>query len=268
MRLYREMDKDTFAKECDVDVSMITKWENNEPAPTCQELHVIAKALRVDMEYFFENLKNDDADYIFTSESDDKISSAMFLVSEMQMTNVARRIFIWRRLKEHLLEYKLNKYDNPRYLVKNTTKNQRKKLVACFEELFGNEYDEVIAGYVAGKNELSMLNNEILRRSEEHSQKEKEEKKRCDTETWKIYKTCMNYLNKALNNELVDLRYAGLAEEKLGEYLAEHHEGINDVVLKALHYELKIACKNDDEEGVRKVLEYMRKYGEALWERL
>lgn len=267
MRLYRGFDKDTFAKDCDVDVPTVTKWEKNIIAPTSQELYVIAKVLRVDMEFFFEELKNDD-DYIFISLDNSRMSAAMCLMTEIQISNVARKILLWRMIREELLHYVLRKYDNPRFLVKNTNKKQREDLVASFAQLFGNEYDEVIAGYVAGKNEISILENEILRRSEEHYQKEKEEKKRCDTETWKIYKTCINYLDKALNNELVDLRYAALAEEKLGAYLAEHNEGINDAVLKMLHDELKTACANDDEEGVRKVLAYLWKYGEALWERL
>lgn len=268
LRLFREMNEEKFAKMCEVDISTVAKWENEELAPTCQELFVIAKTLRVNMEYFFEELGNAESEWEYTLETCDNVSSSMYLLSEIQWTNVARRILLWRWLREKLLEHKLEKFNTPKYSVKYTTEKQRREVVACFEDLFENEYDEVIKGYVKGENELSKLQDEILRRSEEHRAKERAEKKRCETATWKAYKTCIDYLDKALNNEFVDLRYAAVAVEKLSEYLNEHNDGVNDIILQLVRDALKVSCENNDEENICRVLSFLDKYGEALWSQL
>ena len=107
----------------------------------------------------------------------------MILLSEIQWTHAARRIALWRLLREDLVSYRLQKLNTPKYSVKNTTKRQRKDVVSCLEHLFGDEYTDVIKGYVDGKNELSKLKDEIIMRVDEHIEKEQRRREKYDTST-------------------------------------------------------------------------------------
>lgn len=269
MRLHRNMDEETFAKRCNVDPSIVAQWENDQLAPTCQELYKMAKILHVHMDYFFEDLENTDDGIGFSSECCDYISLALCLLSEIPTANAPRKIILWRRLRDHLLEYKLKRLDTPKYAVKNTTEKQRREVVVSFGDLFRNEYGDVIEGYINGENEISLLSNERLKRWKEYSKKEGTElDAKENTDTWRVYVTCVEYLEKAVENEFVDLRYAAVAVDKLKEYLRNHHESISDIVLQAVYNELKLSCEKNDEENVRKVLDFLRKYGDALWSQL
>lgn len=119
-----------------------------------------------------------------------------------------------------------------------------------------------------GRNK-GLFDDEILERGDLHRQKERNERdKRADNVTWKAYRECIKYLSSALCNEFTDLRYAGVAVEKLGKYLTEHQEGINDSVLQLLYNEMKVSVEKDDEDNLRKVYMFLCKYEEALWSQL
>ena len=269
MRLYRNMDVEKLAKKCKVEPELIGKWENNDIMPSAQELYVISKALDVDMNYFFEEIGESDDWY--EGNEHNNLSSIILLLSESESVNPARRIFIWRWLKEQLVEYNLKKLDNPKFAVKNTTEKLREKIVWGFETIFDGEYDDVIREYVKGECEIMKLRDAIYDKSKEHSKCEDQEKERkTATDAWKAYKQCVDYLESALFNELVDLRYAALAVEKLGEYyeVSGRMVDINFIVLKYVHTQLGNYCEKEDVEGVRRMYEFLKNYGTALWSQL
>lgn len=269
MRLYRNMDVDSLAKKCKVEPEIIGKWENNDIMPSAQELYVISKALDVDMNYFFEEIG--ESDNWYEGNEHNNLSSIILLLSESESVNPARRIFIWRWLKEQLVEYNLKKLDNPKFSVKNTTEKLREKIVWGFEAIFDGEYDDVIREYVKGECEIMKLRDAIYDKSKEHSKCEEQEKERkTATDAWKAYKQCGDYLESALFNELVDLRYAALAVEKLGEYyeVSGRMVDINFIVLKYVHTQLGNYCEKEDVEGVRRMYEFLKNYGTALWSQL
>lgn len=268
MRLYRNMDVEKLAKKCKVEPELISKWENNDIMPSVQELYVISKALDVEMNYFFEEIGEDEEWY--EGNDHNNLSSIILLLSESESVNPARRMFIWRWLKEQLVEYNLKKIDNPRFAVKNTTEKQRKKIVWGFEAIFDSEYDDVIREYVKGECEIMKLRDAICDKSKEHSKCEDQEKERkTATDVWKAYKQCVDYLESALFNELVDLRYAALAVEKLGEYYeVRRMVDINFIVLKYVHTQLGKYCEKEDVEGVRRMYNLLKNYGAALWSQL
>ena len=269
MRLYRNMDVEKLAKKCKVEPELIGKWENNDIMPSAQELYVISKALDVDMNYFFEEIGESDDWY--EGNEHNNLSSIILLLSESESVNPARRIFIWRWLKEQLVEYNLKKLDNPKFAVKNTTEKLREKIVWGFEAIFDGEYDDVIREYVKGECEIMKLRDAIYDKSKEHSKCEDQEKERkTATDAWKAYKQCVDYLESALFNELVDLRYAALAVEKLGEYyeVSGRMVDINFIVLKYVHTQLGNYCEKEDVEGVRRMYEFLKNYGTALWSQL
>lgn len=266
LRLFRNMDEARFAERCKVDLSVVEGWENDTNIPTVMELHKIARVLQVSMDYFF---REQERDIESSEECCNAIITAMYLMTEIQNVNVGRRTLLWRMIREELLGYILKKLDIPKFSIKNTTEKQRREIVGSFDELFGDEYDEVILGYIKGKNELNLLKSEYFELGQKYKtaeQTEREEKN--ETSTWKIYTQCVHYLDRAINAEFVDLRYAGVAVEKLKEYLSEKHDGINDVVLRLVYQELKVYCESGNEEGVRRILLFMEKYGEALWSQL
>ncbi len=267
MRMYRKIEVEWFAKKCHVEPALILQWESGELIPTCEELHVLAKALNVNMEYFFEQLGDKDDEFGYLSPCSDELMNAMHFLSELPNVNVARRVLGWRFVREYIANYKLKQFDTPKYTVENTTEKQRKKVAFCFEDLFGDEYKEIIEGYVKGENELNLL-REGLR--QEHNDKIEFilRDKKCETEAWKVYKECLGYLSDALFNKFVDLRYAVVAAEKLGEYLANNHTNINDYVLQMVYDELKVSCENNDEDNVRRIYVFLWYYSDALWSQI
>ena len=80
----------------------------------------------------------------------------------------------------------------------------------------------------------------------------------------------MDYLESALLNELIDLRYAALAIEKLGEYynVRGRKVDINFIVLKYVHTQLGNYCEKEDVDGVRRMYDFLKNYGAALWSQL
>lgn len=254
MRLYRNLEVEKLAKKCKVEPEIISKWEDNDLMPSAQELYVISKALNVEMNYFFEEIVGDDDWYVGNDHNN--LSAIMLLLSENESVNPARRIFIWRLLKEELAQYNLKKIDNPRFAVKNTTEKQRKEIICALEAIFDGEYEDVIQAYIKGECEIIQLMDAMRDKSKEHSKCEDQEKERkTSTDAWKAYKQCVDYLESALFNELVDLRYAALAVEKLGEYYnaSGRMTDINFIVMKYVHARLEEYCEKDDVEGVRKM---------------
>ena len=85
-----------------------------------------------------------------------------------------------------------------------------------------------------------------------------------------VDRQCVEYLESALFNELVYLRYAALAVEKLGEYyeVEGRMTNINFIVLKYVHTQLGRHCENNDEEGIRRMYTFLKNYGAALWSQL
>ena len=269
MRLYRNMDVEKLAKKCKVEPELIDKWENNDIMPSAQELYVISKALDVDMNYFFEEIGESDDWY--AGNDHNNLSAMMLLLCESESVNPARRILVWRMLKEHLAKYDLKIIDNPKFAVKNTTEKQRKEIICGLEELFDGEYAEVIRAYVKGECEIIQLMDAIYDKRKEHGKCEDQEKERkTATDAWKAYKQCVDYLESALFNELVDLRYAALAVEKLGEYyeVSGRMVDINFIVLKYVRTQLGNYCEKEDVEGVRRMYNFLKNYGAALWSQL
>lgn len=270
MRMYRNMDVEKLAKKCKVEPEIISKWENNDSMPTAQELYVISKALDVEMNYFFEEIGASGDWYVGTDHNN--LSAIMLLLHECENVNPARRDLIWRLLKTDLVEYDMKKIDNPRFAVKNTTEKKRKEIVGAFDYLFNGEYDDVLQAYIKGECEIIKLQEAIYANREEHVNCEEQERERkTATDAWKAYKQCIEYLKSALFNELVDLRYATLAVEKLGEYyngVSGRMADINFIILKYVHTQLGIHCENNDEEGVRKIYDFLENYGAALWSQL
>jgi transcriptional regulator with XRE-family HTH domain len=215
LRLFRNMDEARFAERCKVDLSVVEGWENDTNIPTVMELHKIARVLQVSMDYFF---REQERDIESSEECCNAIITAMYLMTEIQNVNVGRRTLLWRMIREELLGYILKKLDIPKFSIKNTTEKQRREIVGSFDELFGDEYDEVILGYIKGKNELNLLKNEYFEIGQKYKTAElTEREEKNETSTWKIYTQCVYYLDRAINAEFVDLRYAGVAVEKLKE---------------------------------------------------
>ena len=269
MRIYRKMDVQALAKKCKVDSSVITDWENGTVVPSATELYVISKALDVEMNYFFEEIGPKDDWY--DGMDHNKLSSIMLLLTECEIVNPARRIFLKRGLKEQLAEYDLKKLDNAKFSIKNTTEKQRKNVVSVYEEFFGDEYSDIIDGYIKGEHEIIKLQDAICAKGEVHRKSEdKEKEEKTSSDVWKAYLQCIKYLETALFNEFVDLRYALVAVEKLDEFykVVGRMEDINYIVLKYVCAELKSCCENDDVEGVRRIYIFLNNYGEALWSQL
>lgn len=269
MRIYRNMDAQALAKKCKVDPTVITDWENGAVVPSATELYVISKALDVEMNYFFEEIGPKDDWY--DGMDHNQLSSIMLLLTEYEIVNPARRIFVKRWLKEQLAEYGLKKLDNAKFSIKNTTDKQRKKVVSAYEEFFGDEYSDIIEGYIKGEHEIIKLRDAIWAKGEVHRKSEdKEKEEKTSSDVWNAYHQCIKYLESALFNEFIDLRYALVAVEKLDEFykVVGRMEDINYIVLKYVRAELKSSCENDNVEGVRRIYNFLNNYGEALWSQL
>lgn len=269
MRIYRNMDAQALAKKCKVDPTVITDWENGTVTPSATELYVISKALNVEMNYFFEEIGPKDDWY--DGMDHNILSSIMMLLTECEIVNPARRIFLKRWLKEQLAEYDLKKMDNARFSVKNTTEKQRKNIVSAYEDFFGDEYSDIIDGYVKGEHEIIKLQDAICAKGDVHRKcEDREKEEKTSSNVWKAYLQCIKYLESALFNEFVDLRYALVAVEKLDEFykIVGSMEDINFIVLKYVRAELRSCCENDDVEGVRRIYNFLNNYGEALWSQL
>lgn len=186
MRIYRNMDAQALAKKCKVDPTVITDWENGAVVPSATELYVISKALDVEMNYFFEEIGPKDDWY--DGMDHNQLSSIMLLLTEYEIVNPARRIFVKRWLKEQLAEYGLKKLDNAKFSIKNTTDKQRKKVVSAYEEFFGDEYSDIIEGYIKGEHEIIKLRDAIWAKGEVHRKSEdKEKEEKTSSDVWNAF---------------------------------------------------------------------------------
>lgn len=269
LRLYKNIKEENFAKKCGIDVELLAKWEASEVVPSAYELHTLSHALNVNMDYFFMKPKFFEERNLTLKECHDNLDSTILLFSEIEMVSAPRRELLWDMIKEFLFNEYINRYDNPLCSIENTTEEQRERVIRDCVDLLGDAYAEYFEGYVKGKYNLSDMTTQINKkryslRDEERTVRNSKHKK----SVWQIYNQCIEYLENAVTNEFIDLRYADVALRKMEELLKEDVDRKICVLITEVHNDLKVACEKQDEELVKNVLEYFYKCGELIWHQL
>ena len=269
MRVFRNIEKKSLAKNCGVDIETVSKWESGDVIPNAEELFVIAKALKTTADYFSVDL-DQERDYGFiNSYSDTLLTAALATLSAVKRSNPLHKITTKRNAIAELINLKLLTLDAPQYSLTRTTEKQRKDAISCFEDLINEECEDILKGYVAGEIEISDLDKKFFERAKMQRDKDKEEKDRKKVNpTWKIYISVIERLENALNNEFIDLRYANKAIEELGAYLENKTDSINDVVLENIYKNMKTAYAEQNEDELRSILSLLQIYGDVLWSQL
>lgn len=190
MRNFRNISKESLAKKCDVDIDIISKWENGDIIPRAEELLLIAKSLKTTVDYFYVDLEERKEYAGFSNDADALLSVALATMSTAKFSNPLQRVLLQRTSIEELVNLKLLTLNTPQYSIAHTTEKQRRDAISCFEDIIGEEYEDILQGYVNGKNEIGKLGEEILARADKHRLKEQEEKdKKRKNPIWDVYIT-------------------------------------------------------------------------------
>ena len=269
IRNFRNISKEGLAKKCRVDVEVISKWENGDIIPNIEDLWLLAKELKISVDYFFVDWDKIKGRESFSSDADAMLTVALSAMSAAKSSGPLQKMLLQRLYIEELVNLKLMIVDIPQYSVACTTKRERRAIISCFEDIVGDEYEDILNGYVNGKNEIGKLKDEILARSEEHRIREQEEiERKRNHPIWEVYINVVDYLESAVENEFVDLRYAKRAVEELETYLEDKGETMNDDVLESVYRKTKEACENQDDKMVGQILTFLQLYGDVLWSQL
>lgn len=229
----------------------------------------MVKTLKTTVDYFCVDLDENRLHVDFSSDVDALITAVLSEISAAKFSYPAQRILLQRHYTEELVNLKLLISNTPKYSVARTTKSQRRDVISCFEDIIGDDYEDILQGYINGENEIGKLRDEMLTRSGEHRLKEQEERDRKrNNPIWKVYITVEDYLKSAIENEFIDFRYAKRAVEELDNYLKNKGESVNDDVLESVHRKIEIAYENQDEKIISQMLSFLRLYGDALWSQL